>query len=163
MRLLRRDRDVSHPGFSGDEGPHPYVQRRIAGMGAGEDFLREPVGSRETHEPLHTSQRGFFCRAFCDWNAVPGYSADDLIERAVVVELPPERGDVLGRPALQQKAAFVVVQAESHDVAEGFVQVHADGVAAEASPVGELVGFDDDVAQVNIPEDLRHGRDSTLH
>ena len=69
---------------------------------------------------------------------MPSHTRDDLIERAVVVDLPPEGGGVLGRSALQQEATFVVVQAESHDVGQRLVEVHADGVAAEASPVGEL-------------------------
>ena len=30
--------------------------------------------------------------------------------------------------------------------------MHADGVAAEAPPVGELLGFDDDVAEVDVAE-----------
>ena len=80
--------------------------------------------------------------------------ADDFVERAVVVELPAEGGDVLGRSALQQEPAFVVVQAESHDVGQRLVEVHADGVAAEAPPVGELVGFDDDVAEMDVAEDV---------
>ena len=94
---------------------------------------------------------------------MPSHTRDDLIEGAVVVDLPPKGGDVLGRSALQQKATFVVVEAESHDVRQRLVEVHADGVTAEASPVGEFVGLDDDVAEVDVAEDVRHGRASTPH
>jgi hypothetical protein len=86
---------------------------------------------------------------------VPGDPGEDLVERVVVVELPPEGGDVLGRSALQQEAALVVVEPKSHDIGQGFVDVHADGVTAETSPVGELVGFDDDVTEVHVAENRR--------
>ena len=33
------------------------------------------------------------------------------------------------------------------------VEVHADGVTAESSPVGELLGLDDDVAEMDVAED----------
>ena len=84
--------------------------------------------------------------------------ADDLVERRVVVELPAEGGDILGTSPLQQEPALVVVEPESHDIGKGFVEVHADGVAAEAPPVGEPLGFDDDVAEVHVAEDASHGR-----
>ena len=139
----------------------PHVQRRIAGTGAGEDLLCEAVGPGEPHEALDSSQRGFFCASLGDGHAMPGDPGDDFVEGVVVVELPAEGGDVLGRSALQQESAFVVVQAESHDVGQRLVEVHADGVAAEASPVAELVGLDDDVAEVDVAEDVRHGRASS--
>ena len=78
--------------------------------------------------------------------------ASTISSKVVVVELPAEGGDVLGGSALQQEPALVVVEAESHDVGQGVVEVHADGVAAEASPVGELLGLDDDVAEVDVAE-----------
>ena len=92
---------------------------------------------------------------------MPADTRDDFVERVVVVELPAEGGDVLGRTALQQKPAFVVVQAESHDVGQCLVEVHADGVAAEAAPVAELVGLGDDVAEVDVAEEVSHGRASS--
>jgi hypothetical protein len=94
---------------------------------------------------------------------VPGDTGQDLVERVVVIELPAECGGVLGRSPLQQKPAFVVVEAEAHDVGEGFVDIHADGVTAEATPVGESVGLDDDVAEMNVAEEVRHGRASIRH
>ena len=89
---------------------------------------------------------------------MPGDAGDDLVESRVVVELPPEGGDILGTSPLQQEPALVVVEPESHDVGEGLIEVHADGVAAEAPPVRELLGFDDDVAEVHVAEDASHGR-----
>ena len=82
----------------------------------------------------------------------------------VVVELPAERGDVLGGSALQQEPALVVVEAESHDVGQRVVDVHADRVATEASPVGEPLGLDDDVAEVDVAEHRggAHGRSLDL-
>ena len=115
----------------------------------------------EPHEPLDPSQRGFLFGSLGDGHAVPGDPGDDLVERAVVVELPAERGGVLCRSALQQEPAFVVVQAESHDIGQRLVDVHADGVAAEPSPVGELLGLDDDVPEVDVAEDVSHGRASS--
>ena len=40
--------------------------------------------------------------------------------------------------------------------------MHADGVAAEAAPIGELFGLDDDVAEVDFAEDsvMRSQRES---
>ena len=88
-----------------------------------------------------------------------GDSGEDLVEGVVVVELPPEGGDVLGGAAPQQEPALVVVEPESHRVGEAVVEVHADGVAAEPPPVGELLGLDDDVAEVDVAEHRRPGHD----
>ena len=77
----------------------------------------------------------------------------DLVEGGVIVDVPAERDDVLGRAATEQEAAFLVVEAEAGRVGSHVVEVHADGVGAEAVPVGEVVGFDDDVAEVDAAED----------
>jgi hypothetical protein len=87
---------------------------------------------------------------------VPGDAGDHLIERHVVVEFPAQGGDVFGRSPLQQEAAFVVVEPEPQHISEGLVDVHADGVATETPPVAELLGFDGDVAEVHVSEDVRH-------
>jgi hypothetical protein len=70
----------------------------------------------------------------------------------MVVEVPAQRDHVLGRAAPKQHPALVGVQAESDGVGHHIVEVHPDRVAAETPPVIELVGLDDDVAQVHIAE-----------
>ena len=45
---------------------------------------------------------------------------------------------------------------------EGVVDVHADGVAAEAPPIGEPVGLDDDVAEVDVAEDSHDAKAESL-
>ena len=139
--------------------PHPHIQRRATGDGASEDLLRQPVGAGEPNEALDSTQRGFLCTALGYRHAVPGDSGEDFVERVVIVELPPERGDVLGGSALQQEPALVLIEPEPHDIGQSLVEMHADGVAAEPPPVGEPVGLDDDVAEVDVSEHDagRHG------
>ena len=76
---------------------------------AGEDFLRQAVGAGEPHQALDAAQRGLLRGALFDRHAVPGDAGEDFVERAVVVDVPPEGGDIFSRAALQQKSAFVVV------------------------------------------------------
>jgi hypothetical protein len=70
----------------------------------------------------------------------------------MVVEFPPESRGVFGGTALQQEAALVVIEAEAHDTGQGLVEVHPDGVSAEPSPVGELLGLDHDITEVDLAE-----------
>ena len=112
-----------------------------------------PLGPGNRDEAFDAAQRGFLGGALGDGHPVAADAAIDLVEGVVVVELPAQGDDVLGGSAPQQEAAFVVVEAESHDVGQAMlVEMHADGVAAEAAPVGELLGFDDDVAEVDVAE-----------
>jgi hypothetical protein len=162
VRFLRRDRDVSQPGLSGDEtAGNAHVQWRVTGAGAREDLLHQAVGAGEPREALDTAQRRLFSRPLGDRHAAPDDPVEDFVECVVVVEFPAERGDVLGGPALQQEAALVVVEPETHEVGQHLVEVHADGVAAKTAPLAELAGLDDDVAEVDAAENIRHGRASS--
>ena len=126
----------------------------LVGTGTGEDLLCQAVGAGEPHQPFDAAQPGLLGGPFDDRHAVAGNPGEDLVKRAMVVDLPAERGDVLGGSALQQKSALVVVEAESHHVGQGLVQVHADRIAAEPPPLGELFGVDDDIAEMNAAEDV---------
>ena len=137
------------------------VSGAAPGRGAGEHLLRQAVGSGKPNQALDAAERDFLRGALGDGHPVSGDSRDDLVEGVVVVELPAESGDVLRGAAPQQEAAFVVVEAEPHGVGEAVVEMHADGVAAEPPPVGELLGLDDDVAEVDVAEDVMHERAST--
>lgn len=77
----------------------------------------------------------------------------DAFEGGVVVDVPAGGDDVLGGAAPDEEAALLVVEAEAHQVGGEVVVVHADGVGAEAAPVGEAPGLDDDVAEVDGAED----------
>ena len=103
------------------------------------------------------AQRGLLRGAVGHRNTVARHAGEDLVEGRVVVELPAEGGDILGRPALQQEPALVIVEPEPGDIGQRVVVVHADRIAAEAAPVGELLRLDDEVAQVRVAEDVRHG------
>ena len=85
---------------------------------------------------------------------MPGDPGFDGLKGGVVVEFPSECGDVFGGTALEQEAALVVVKAESHHAGKCFVEVHSDRFAAEAAPVGEFLGLDDQVAQVDFAEHI---------
>src|ERR1700733_12737291 len=123
---------MADAAFAGDKAAAPrHIRRRIAATGAREDFLHQTVGAGKPHEALDTAQRGLLRGAFGHRHATPGDSADDVVESAMVVDLPAKGSDVLGRTALQQKSTFVVVEPESHDVTQRLVEMHADGVAAE--------------------------------
>jgi hypothetical protein len=137
------------------------LQRRRTGPGAGEDLLGQPVGSGESDQPLHAAQSRQLGGAFRDGHAVVSDTTQDRIERLVVVQLPAERGDVLGRATPQQEPACVVVEAKPHGVCRRVVEVYADGVAAESSPVAELLGLDHDVAQMDLAEHRRTHRPLT--
>ena len=110
MRLLRRHRHVAHPGVTGDEPAGRHVQRGVAGVRAGEDLLGQAVGSRKAHQAFNAAQRGLLACALGDRYAVRGHAREDFVEGAVVVELPAEGDDVLGRTVPQQEPAFVVVE-----------------------------------------------------
>lgn len=51
----------------------------------------------------------------------------------------------------------MLVQAEAGCVAGQLVDVKADGVGAEAAPVGEALGLDRHIAQMNGAEDVGAG------
>ena len=139
---------MTHAAVPGHEATaDPHVQRGRAGAGTGEDLLGQAVRPGKAHQPFHTAQRGFLVGALGDGNAVAGDARQDGVKCGVIVELPSQRGDILSGTALQQEAAFVVVEAKPHDVGQRVVVVHADRVLAEAAPVGELLGLDDDVAR----------------
>src|SRR5919206_4004053 len=59
--------------------------------------------------------------------------------------------------APQQEAALLLVEPGPHHTGVEVVAVHADGVGAEAAPVGEPFGLDDDGAEVDDSEDGRGG------
>ena len=111
-----------------------------------------PLGPGKRRKPLDAAQLRLLGAALGGaGHPVLGDAATDPSKVSCSSMCQPRRDDVLGRAALQQEAAFVGVQAESHRVGCDVVEVHADCVAAEAPPVVELVGFDDDVAQVDLP------------
>ncbi len=116
--------------------------------------MRQAVGAGEPHQTLNAAQPGLLGGSFDNRHTVASNPGEDFVERAMVVDLPSERGDVLGGPAPQQKTALVVVESKSQHVGHGLVQMHADGVAAEAPPVGEPFGLDDDVAEMDAAENV---------
>ena len=135
--------------------PLPGIsQRQGCGAGGGVDLLGEPVGPGEPQEALDSSQLGFFLGALDGGYAVVDDAAIDLVEGRVVIEVPTQRDDVLGRSPPQQDSAFVGIQAESDRVGCHVVEVHADRVATEALPVVELVRFNHGIAQVDIAEQI---------
>jgi hypothetical protein len=127
-------------------------------VSAGEDLLAQPVGSGESHQPFHAAQSRLLVAAFRDGHTMTLDASQDGVERLVVVQVPAERRDVLGGAAPQQEVALVVVEAKPHHVRRPVVEVHADGVAAESSPVAELLGLDHDVAQMDLAEHRRAHR-----
>ena len=74
-------------------------------------------------------------------------TAEDLVERLIVVDVPADRHDVFGRSALDQEAALAIVEPEPHHLVGELVDVQADSVGAEAPPVGEPLGLDHDIAR----------------
>ena len=117
MGLRRGDGDVAQTRCAGDEpAARRHVQRRRVASCAGEDFLGQPVGSGEADQPFHAAQRGLLVGALGHWYPMTPDAGEDGVERVVIVQVPAERGDVLGRAALQQKPALVVVEAEPHRV-----------------------------------------------
>ena len=116
--------------------------------------MRQAVGAGEPHQTLNAAQPGLLGGPFDHRHAVASNPGEDFVERAMVVDLPTEGGDVLCGPAPQQKTALVVVEAKSQHVGHGLVEMHADGVVAEAPPVGKPLGLDDDVAEMDAAEDV---------
>ena len=127
-------------------------QGQGCGAGGGVDLLGESVGPGEAQEALDSAQLGFFLGALDGGHPVVDDAATDFVEGRMVVEVPTQRDDVLGRSPPQQDAAFVGVEAESDRVGCHVVEVHADRVATEALPVVELVRFDHGIAQVDVAE-----------
>ena len=69
----------------------------------------------------------------------------------------PEGHQVLGGSPLDEEAALLVVEPEPQLVPAQLVDMEADGVGAEAVPLGEALRLDDDVAEVDRPEDVAVG------
>ena len=153
MRLLGGDSDMSHAVGAGDESTTGLQVQWLTGRARADvHLLSQTVGSGETHEAFHTAQSGVLGRAFGDGDPVGLDARLDGFEGGMVVEFPPESGGVLGGTALQQEATLVVIEAETHDTGQGLIEVHPDGVAAEPSPFGELLGLDHDITEVDLAE-----------
>ena len=117
VRVLGGDGDVAQSACAGDESAAGGMSSGCGdGAGAGVDLLGQSVGSGEPQEPLDAAQRGFLVRALRDGHPVVGDAGEISSKVAWSSSCQPERDDVLGRTAPQQEAAFVVVEAESHDV-----------------------------------------------
>jgi hypothetical protein len=142
FRLSRGDRDVAHAGVAGDEAACLHAQGCGGGDRTGVQLLPDAFRAGETHQPLHAAQRCLLVGPLLNDDATVSDPGDDLVERLVVVDVPTDRGHVLGGPALQQQPAFVVVQTEPHAIATQFVDVQADAIGPEAAPVTEPPGLD---------------------
>lgn len=117
-----------------------------------EDLGGHALRAGEAPQPLHPAQRTFLLGPLDDRYAGRVHTSQDDLEGLVVIDLPAQSRDVLRRAALQQEAALVVVHPEPRHVAGELVHVEADRVLAEATPVRETPGLDDDVAEVDPAE-----------
>ena len=131
-------------------------------FGAAEDLLGEPLRPGEAHQSLDAAQHGLLACALGDGHAGAGDAPDDLLEGAVIIELPADGGDIFRRSPLEQETARVIVEPKSQVLGAEFVAVHADGVLAEAPPVGEPVGLDHQIAQVRLAEDVHAPRNARV-
>src|SRR3984885_3167112 len=159
MRLRGRDSDMADSGFAGDEAAADrHVQRHVGGAGPGEQLLCQAIRAGEPHQTLNAMQPGLLRGSLDNRHTMASNSCEDFVVSVMVVDLPAERGDVLGWPAPQQKPALVVVEPESQHVGAGIVDMHADGVVTETPPVGKPLVLNDDIAQVDAAKDVHRSK-----
>ena len=141
VRLLREQGDVTESACAGDESGAGYLQGHGCGAGGGVDLLGKPVGPGEAQEAFDSAQRGLLVGALDGGYPVVDDAAVDFVEGRVVIEVPTQRNDVLGRSPPQQESAFVGIEAESDRVGCHVVAVHADGVAGRSGASRRTCSF----------------------
>ncbi len=117
VRLLRGECDVADPGLPVTKPPRTAMSNGAAPRTARTKISwASPLGPGKS--PSRSTPRSATSSSVPSVTGTPWpvTREDDLVETVMVVDLPTERGGVLGRPALQQETTVVVVEAESHDV-----------------------------------------------
>lgn len=149
-----RERDVAHAAVAGDEAALQHAQGHARRVSPGEDLRLHAVGAGEAPQPFDAAQRALLRGALGDRQATGVHAGEDVVERLVIVDLPPDGRHVLRRAALHEKTAFVLVETKPHDVGGQLVDMQTDGVLGETPPIGEPGALNDEVAQVHRPEDV---------
>ena len=158
LGCLGRDGDMPHARGAGHEASLEHPQRRRRRVGGREDLGRRALRAGEAPETLDPAQPALLLGALGDRQPDIGDATEDDLEGLVVIDEPAESRDVLDGGALEQEAALVLVESEAHDVTGEFVDVQADRVGAEASPVHEALGADDDIPEVDRAKNIASTR-----
>ena len=110
--------------------------------------------SGESPEALDTPEPRGVGIAFGHGYAPGAQPGTDRLQRFRVIELPAQRGDVLGRTVEDDQPATVRVHPKCHGVVRSRVEVQPQAVHAEAPPGVVALRFDQHVPEADSPEDV---------
>ncbi len=152
LRFARDHRHMPESGLTRHPAGADHSHRLRSGNRRCEDFLCDAFRAGEAPQPLHAPQGRFLGCRLDDRDPALGDPRDDAVEGFVIVDLPAQRDDVLGRAPPDQEPAGAIVEAKTHGIAVEIVDVQPDRIGTETPPIGQPIRLHDNVSQVHRTE-----------